>query len=250
MTGIYKITNKQTKQVYIGQAINIEERLKEHQQKRFIPIDMWINMLGIDNFEFESLEECQINELDEKEQLYIEQYNSRNNGYNKQIGGFNNSIGEGNGRALLSEEDVVFIRTAYQNHKRPKEIYECVKNKITYSQFQGVWSGRSWRHIMPEVFTEENKNWYIKEQNKTTVKLTKDEVLKYRKYYVNHTHKETYQFFINEKGPILKSRTFDKILCGDVRNNSFYNEIPIYNKKLKKWFVNNEPVSTILESEE
>ena len=40
MQGIYKITNKQNNKVYIGQASNLEERIREHKQKRFVPIDM------------------------------------------------------------------------------------------------------------------------------------------------------------------------------------------------------------------
>lgn len=66
MIGIYKITNKQNGKTYIGQSNDIERRLKEHQQTRLITIDDYINVLGKENFNFEILEECSLDELDKK----------------------------------------------------------------------------------------------------------------------------------------------------------------------------------------
>lgn len=250
-SGIYKITNKHTGQVYIGQSDNCERRLNEHQQKRQVPIDMWINMLGKDSFIYEVLEYCPLQELDIKEQEYIEKYDSINNGYNIQSGGYNNSIGNGNGRSKLTEQDVIIIRNAYNNHKAQKETYKQFKEKITFSQFQAIWQGKSWKHIMPEVFTKENKDFYTHQRQKENISLTKEEVLFYRKYYVNHTAKETYNKFCEDKGKeYLKQRTFERILIGDVRPESVYLDVPIYKKSLKKWELRGNPVSTIFESEE
>lgn len=246
MIGIYKITNKLDGKVYIGQSDNLERRLSEHKQKRTVTIDDYINVLGVENFDFEIIEQCNLDELDQKEQKYIETFDSKNNGYNIQSGGFNNSQGEGNGRAHLTEQDVIFIRNAYAKHSSPKLIYkEYFKDVITKNQFQAVWQGRSWTNIMPEVFTEENKRYYISEQNKTRALLTKDEILKYRQYYVNHTYSEVYNLLVQEKGNIYKERTFQKILVGDVRDNSLYKDVPIYKKAQKKWELNGKPVSTI-----
>lgn len=250
MIGIYKITNKQNGKTYIGQSNDIERRLKEHQQTRLITIDDYINVLGKENFNFEILEECSLDELDKKEQEYIVKFDSINNGYNVQFGGYNNSQGEGNGRALFTEEDIIFIRKNYAQHESPKYIYETYfKNKVSKAQFQAVWQGRSWTYIMPEVYTEENKQYYISEQVKTKALLSKEEVLKYRTYYINHTRAETYNKFLEERGPIIKERTFEKILTGDVRPESIYREVPIYKKQLKRWELNGEPVSTSLGSE-
>lgn len=250
MLGIYKITNKQNGKVYIGQAIDLERRIREHRQARKQTIDNYINVLGVDNFDFEIIEECREEELDEKEQYYIQFYDSVNNGYNWQEGGFNNSIGSGNGRAKLTESDVIMIRTAYANHEKPQEIYKLVEHTgISYGTFQGVWQGRSWSHIMPEVFTEENKQYYLKGLHNFGEKLTLDEVLYYRRYYVNHTAKQTYQLFVSEKGSdVLKQRTFERILTGDVRKESIYKTVPIYSKYRKQWELNGEPVSTMPES--
>lgn len=250
MIGIYKITNKNNGKVYIGQSNNIERRISEHKRVRSLTIDDYINVLGADNFIYEVIEECPQELLDQKEQEYIEKYDSIKNGYNNQYGGNNNSSGEGNGRARLTEKDIIFIRQCYAKHKSQKEIYETYfQDKISKAQFQGIWQGRSWSYIMPEVYTEENKNYYKSTQNKTKSLLTNDEVLLYRQYYVNHTRDEVYIKFLEEKGEILKKRTFEKILVGDVRPESGYKDIPVYKKQLKRWELNGEPVSTSLGSE-
>ena len=90
MIGIYKITNKLNGKSYIGQSIHIEKRWQEH--KRNIgsnknPMYLDFEKYGIDNFSFEILEQCQINELDEKEIYYISLYNTFLNGYNLTTGG-------------------------------------------------------------------------------------------------------------------------------------------------------------------
>jgi group I intron endonuclease len=251
MIGIYKITNKKTGKVYIGQSDNVERRLSEHKQKRTQTIDNYINVLGVENFDFEILEECNLEDLELKEREYIKEYNSQIEGYNIQEGGFNNSQGEGNGRALLKEADIVFIRTAYKNHESQKEIFEkYFSGKITKNNFQSIWQGRTWVNIMPEVYTEENKKYYTSEQNRIKASLSKEEVLEYRKFYINHTREEVFQKMIKDKGDILKRNTFFKILIGDVRDTSIYKEIPVYKKSKSCWELNGEAVSTIPESGE
>ena len=91
--GIYKITNKENKLCYIGQAKKIRERWREHM-KCGLGIDTPANnklyqamkQEGIDNFTFEMLEECTIENLDEKEAFYINLYNSYDYGYNSNRG--------------------------------------------------------------------------------------------------------------------------------------------------------------------
>ena len=71
MIGIYKITNKLNGKVYVGQSNDIERRFKEHQQKgesSKIPLDIAIQKYGKDNFTYEIIEECSLEELNSKEQ--------------------------------------------------------------------------------------------------------------------------------------------------------------------------------------
>lgn len=250
MIGIYKITNKQTGQVYIGQSNNIEKRIQEHKQKRTLTIDDYINFFGVDQFSFEVLEECSIQELDTKEKQYIQKYNSQKDGHNIQKGGANCSQGEGNGRARLTKEDVEYIRKCYKQHESPSLVYQQnFKDKTSWANFQGVWQGRTWLDIMPEVYTPENKEYYKKQTCYKKSYLTPEEVYQYRLFYVKHSAKETYEKFQQEHGAMLKFNTFYKILTGDVRPQSMYRTIPIYNKKSQSWD-KKESVSTILESEE
>lgn len=235
MIGIYKITNKINGKIYIGQSNDIERRFKEHihRSPRFrLSIDWSIVKYGEENFSFEILEECEKEKLNERETYYIQKYNSIEKGYNQNLGGDFGSRGSGNGMAKLSEEDVIKIRLAYARHERQKDVYELFKEKTTFSNFQGVWQGANWSEIMPEVFTEENKNYYIYQNSR---KFTDEEVLIIRKRYVNETCDEIYKDYT---GRVTKN-SFRGILTGQT-----YKHLPIYKKKTKKW-INDKPVSTI-----
>lgn len=93
VTGIYKITNQTTDQVYIGQARDVAARWKEHA-KCGLDIDRPVgNKLyqamvedGISNFSWELLEACPVTQLNEKERKYIELYQSAEFGYNSNKG--------------------------------------------------------------------------------------------------------------------------------------------------------------------
>lgn len=94
MIGIYKYTNKINGKIYIGQSVNIYKRKNYHEAPNSRKLERSyfhraIDKYGIENFDFEIVEECSKEELNEKEKLYIEKYNSfdRNNGYNRTTGG-------------------------------------------------------------------------------------------------------------------------------------------------------------------
>lgn len=91
--GIYKITKKDTRQIYIGQSIDIERRIEEHKASRYdnTYIDNAINKHGVDAFDYEIIEELEpIQEvLDERERYWIKEYKSflEPNHYNLESGG-------------------------------------------------------------------------------------------------------------------------------------------------------------------
>lgn len=91
--GIYKITNKITGLSYIGQAVNVADRWKQHV-KCGLGIDtpsqnkLYKAMLkdGVTNFTFELLEQCDKQLLNEKERFYINLYQAYEFGYNSTKG--------------------------------------------------------------------------------------------------------------------------------------------------------------------
>lgn len=91
--GIYKITNLITQQYYIGQSVDVAQRWKDHT-KCGLGIDApATNKLykamqedGVWNFSFELMEKCSREELNEKERLWIEMYQTDKFGYNSTKG--------------------------------------------------------------------------------------------------------------------------------------------------------------------
>ena len=165
--GIYIIKNKINDLVYVGQSVNISVRWSAHkrasknlsQPGNNTDIHKAMNKLGIDNFYCEILELCSFEQLSEKEKYWILYYNSYNKGYNMTPGG-NSNIGEANGRSILTVSQVEDIRMCY-NEKIPfKKVYEKYKDIISKRGLQKVWHFKTWRHIMPEVYTEENRLWH------------------------------------------------------------------------------------------
>lgn len=93
-TGIYKITNLQDGRIYIGQTRQtFKDRWKSHV-KRGVRAEtgtanklytaMWED--GVENFTFEVLSECEVNELNQKEKEFIEFYHANTWGYNSNKG--------------------------------------------------------------------------------------------------------------------------------------------------------------------
>ena len=176
MMGIYKITNKINGKAYIGMSVDIEGRWKGHIKYAFDEKNenspYYHNRLytafrkyGLENFEFEVLEECEKHQLKEREKYWIEYYDTYNNGYNLttggDIGGYD-LTGENHPNAKLTEKDVRNIRTMYANLERKMLVYELYKDRISLSGFKKIWQGETWKHVMMDVYTPENKEYHAK----------------------------------------------------------------------------------------
>ena len=87
-TGIYKITNIENQMCYVGQAVNIADRWKQHI-KRGIGAEaptrnkLYPAMLevGVENFTFEIVEECDKSKLNEREDDWQEFFHAKDFGY-------------------------------------------------------------------------------------------------------------------------------------------------------------------------
>jgi len=99
MTGIYKIENKLNGKIYIGQAVDINLRLKQHKEAMLFSSQSWYpeareESNSLDDFDFSILQQCKVEELDELEAYWIKEYNSYINGYNKTATGSGFTFGK------------------------------------------------------------------------------------------------------------------------------------------------------------
>ena len=165
MIGVYKITNLINNHAYIGISTNIEKRFQYHKDpynhKRESNKLLYraFAKYGIENFKFEILEECSVDILAQKEKYYITLYNTMKDGYNMTAGGEDN-IGESHPGHKLTEADIIDIRTRYNNLERKKEVFQLYCHRIGESGFGKIWKGETWKSIMPEVYTKENRDYH------------------------------------------------------------------------------------------
>lgn len=88
-SGIYKIYNKQTHQYYIGQSVNVKNRLNTHRQElrkgKHInkKLQSAFNEYGEDNFIFKKIHDCEEEFLNAMERYFMEKYEALTVGYNK-----------------------------------------------------------------------------------------------------------------------------------------------------------------------
>lgn len=113
---IYIIRNTVNNKVYIGQTrTSVNQRWSEHlRHARYGDqvINRAMRKYGVDKFYIETLEICEVSELDEREIYYIDLYNStdKSKGYNVSIGGSTPKFK----RTVLSISDLINL---YVNEK-------------------------------------------------------------------------------------------------------------------------------------
>nr|YP_008965372.1 GIYYIG [Rhynchosporium commune]AHC02360.1 GIYYIG [Rhynchosporium commune] len=85
MSGIYKWSNKITKDIYVGQSINLAKTFIKYfnlsylKDRESIVISSALIKYGYSNFSLEILEYCDIDHLTEREQYYFDNLNPRYN---------------------------------------------------------------------------------------------------------------------------------------------------------------------------
>lgn len=172
MMGVYKVTNITNQTAYIGIAFDIDKRWIDHKILPFKNIDKnknkfynAIRKYKLENFTFEVIEECKKEKLREREIYWIAHYDAYYNGYNStkggDIGGYDVQ-GENHPNVKITKNDVEDIRTRYSNLERRMDVYELYKDKISLSGFIKVWQGGTWKNIMTDVYTKENKEFHSK----------------------------------------------------------------------------------------
>ena len=87
-TGIYKITNQKDGLCYVGQAVDVAERWRQHIKRglgaetptrnKLYPA---MKQLGVENFTFELIEECNTEKLNEREDFWQDYFHAKDFGY-------------------------------------------------------------------------------------------------------------------------------------------------------------------------
>ena len=123
--GIYKIENKVNGKVYIGQSVDIGNRLRQHRYRAFNQKDektyslylyAAIRKYGKDNFTYSIVELCDKSQLDERERYWISYYR-----YNLSDGGDSKYISDQTKDSNLSEK---------------KQRVEQIKDLLIHSDLQ------------------------------------------------------------------------------------------------------------------
>lgn len=230
--------------VYIGKSIHIFQRWREHTRySKYKNTTLYRAMCkyGIENFKLYILKETEESKLNYLENCYIQQYQSNcaEFGYNMTNGGDGGPkmLNDKNPNSKLSVEDVIYIRNAYNFRKNKMDVYEQYKNIITINTFNDVWQGKTWRNILPEVYTEENIKFhsenYDKMSSKNNIRVVSDEEILFIRNEKNKgilTRKQVKELFphINENTfyDIWTEKTFKHIVSSIENNNIKYKRIP------------------------
>lgn len=175
MTGIYKITNITNGKSYIGQSTNIHKRWKKeikdsnnaNSQSYNYPLMRAFRKYGINNFKFEVIEECKIEELNKKEIYWIDYYDTFFHGYNQTFGGDTTS-------RQPKEKIIGVISDLTNTNMFHKDI--ASKWGISTEMVQGINTGRYWNHNTDYPLQKIQKNQFL---NKYYCKECGKEITKY-----------------------------------------------------------------------
>lgn len=233
MIGIYKIQNKINKKIYIGQSINIEDRTKQHLRNAFnenthtynYPLSRSIRKYGVENFITEVLETTSIDTLTEKEQYWINHYNSKNKGYNQEDAA-ESKKGESCNFAKLTDEKHLRIIDLLKNTKILMSVI-AEEFGVSGSCVEDINKGR--RRVLENLkypIRKNAKSLAHQGELQNTALLNSEQVFIIRSRYVNEDINEIYKDYKN----IIAWSSFKKICYGVT-----WKHIPCYKKQLKIW---------------
>lgn len=250
MIGIYKIKNKINKKIYVGQSNNIQRRWREHlrsgQPEKYsnsnnrdieMPLHRAMQKYGVENFELEVLEECDIAELNIKERYWINQLNStdKNIGYNILNGGQENigAKGEFHSQAKLTQIEVNEIKEILKNNHLILLEEIAQQYGVSKSTICMINTGKTWHDdkiqypLRPTIVNQGGSK-------SNGARFTEKEVWNMRVlYYQGKTHPQIVEIYKGES-----ENTIRAILQGKT-----WTKLPIYKKMEKTWYYENNPIS-------
>lgn len=243
---IYKINFKSGK-VYVGLTNNFNARRNQHlsdMHKEDYKVYRAMRKYNTTKNDFEIIEDSILTkeEAANREIYWIAFYDSYHNGYNSTPGGECGSykLGEESHLAKLTDKDVITIRQIRSTKKyQAGEIYDFYKTKISKSTFLKIWNYTTWKHIAPELNTEELRIFYkhLRKQAKgekgNHAKLTNDYVYQLRvRFYQNG---ESFQ-------DLLKEAKVCRTSLQRVLNGTYYPDVKMPQSSIKYRIQNKQPL--------
>lgn len=173
---VYKVTDMVNGKIYVGRTKNFKERVRYHQtrydnKKEYNkPLYKAMREHGVENFRFEiiksGLTDSESNKLESE---MIKELHSliSENGYNVSPGdNFYRVRGSDVNTNILSEKEAQDIVDRRIKGEKSRDVYKDYKNKIGFSGFQQIWSGKNWRHLKGQdnlVMIKGNARFSLKE---------------------------------------------------------------------------------------
>ena len=172
-SGIYKITNLLDGKVYIGQSKNIKERWSKHKQcargsDKNTRLYQAMRKDGLENFSFEIVELCPVEQLNEKEWYYICQFNSLNEEY-----GYNMST-RGNLQKKFTKEQVEKVQDLLKNSTlKNGEIAKMFNASHTWISLVNkgqLWYNENLDYPLRPLVDNKKKEWRCRDCGKLITK--------------------------------------------------------------------------------
>lgn len=247
ITGIYEITNLVNNKKYVGQSKKVPGRWNDHIRIALInqdqlkhksdirdyklPIHNAMRKYGIENFSFRILEVCKQEDLNDKEQFWIEKLktNQPEYGYNLTVGGQKNFQvkGEQHGMAKLTQAQVDDIIIMLQEKKNGDEILSKYPF-ISPGMIANINQGKNWKKegIEYPIFNDRalQANVIAHQKRRT---FSTDQIITIRKLYANgKTLVEIASIFDN----VVSVAMIKSIVYGET-----YKDVPLFKAKEQKW---------------
>lgn len=132
--GIYKITSP-TGGIYIGQSSNIEKRKKDYIKlncKQQIKVYNSLKKYGFDTHTFDIIEECSIEQLNNREKFWIVKFNSF---VDNNVKGMNLTEGGDNGAISIETRNKISEKNIGTKKPKTKEFGEKVSLRLIGNKY-------------------------------------------------------------------------------------------------------------------
>ena len=178
--GIYCIKNKINNKCYVGQSLNIKKRWIAHKSRAFnknssdyeSKLYRSIRKYGLENFDFFVLEECEKEELNDKEKYWINQLNTFNNGYNLTLGG-QNCATYCKLNATQVEEIIKLLLKSNLNEQQIANIFNVSQRTISGINLGEIWYKKNLSYPLINNRIKEKKKFFCIDCGKKITKYGK-----------------------------------------------------------------------------